>query len=162
MTQPLRTSMLRRPMLKLSKICLFSLLLFVAMPFAYAQDDEPLRPQEAYLYVVSDTGDAIEVDWAIEDGYYLYRNDLSFETTTDGVVLSDARLPAGEAHEDEYFGKQQVFRENFYVSAPYRVDGERPESIELIIKSRGCWDGGLCYPPQTWTETVALKQACRR
>jgi len=146
-------------MLKLSEICLFSLLLLVAMPFAYAQDDEPLRPQEAYLYVVSDTGDAIEVDWAIEDGYYLYRNDLSFETTTDGVVLSDARLPAGEAHEDEYFGKQQVFRENFYVSVPYRVDGERPESIELVIKSRGCWDGGLCYPPQTWTETVALKQA---
>ena len=150
--------MLRRPMPKLSQISLFSLLLVVAMPNAYAQDDEPLRPQEAYRYVVSDTGDAIEVDWAIEDGYYLYRNDLSFETTTDGVVLSNARLPAGEAHEDEYFGKQQVFRENFYVSVPYQVDGERPESIELVIKSRGCWDGGLCYPPQTWTETVALKQ----
>ena len=91
MTQPLRRSMLRRPMLKLSKICLFSLLLLVAMPFAYAQDDEPLRPQDAYLYVVSDTGDAIEVDWAIEDGYYLYRNKLGFETNTANVVLSDAR-----------------------------------------------------------------------
>jgi thiol:disulfide interchange protein DsbD len=145
-------------MLKFSKISLFSLLLLIAMPFASAQDDEPLRPQEAYLYVVSDTGDAIEVDWAIEDGYYLYRNELAFESATAGVVLSDARLPAGEAHEDEYFGKQQVFREHFYVSVPYRVDGERPESIELVIKSRGCWDGGLCYPPQTWTETVALKQ----
>jgi len=158
MTQPVRSSMLRRQMHKLFKISLFSVLLLLAMPYAHAQDDEPLRPQEAYLYVVSDTGDAIEIDWAIEDGYYLYRNDLSFETTTDGVALSDARLPAGEAHEDEYFGKQQVFRENFYVSVPYRVDGERPESIELVIKSRGCWDGGLCYPPQSWTETVALKQ----
>lgn len=158
MTQPVGSSMLRRPMLKLSKIGLFSLLLLVAMPYTYAQDDEPLRPEDAYRYVVSDTGDAIEVDWAIEDDYYLYRNDLSFESATDGVVLSDARLPAGEAHEDEYFGKQQVFRENFYVSVPYRLDGERPETMELVIKSRGCWDGGLCYPPQTWTETVALKQ----
>lgn len=158
MTQPVRSSMLRRQMHKLFKISLFSVLLLLAMPYAHAQDDEPLRPQEAYLYVVSDTGDALEIDWAIEDGYYLYRNDLLFETTTDGVVLSDARLPAGEAHEDEYFGKQQVFRENFYVSVPYRVDGERPESVELVIKSRGCWDGGLCYPPQSWTETVALKQ----
>ncbi len=159
MTQSRGSSMLRRPMLKLSRICLFSLLLLVAMPGAYALDDEPLRPEDAYRYVVSDTGDALEVDWAIEAGYYLYRKELSFETISDGVVLSNARLPAGEAHEDEYFGKQQVFRENFYVSVPYRVDGERPESIELVIKSRGCWDGGLCYPPQSWTETVALRQA---
>ncbi len=150
--------MLRRPMLKFSKISHILLLLLVSMSYAHAQDDDPLRPEDAYLYVVSDTGDAIEVDWAIEDDYYLYRNDLSFESATAGVVLSDARLPAGEPHEDEYFGKQQVFREHFYVTVPYRVDGERPESMDLVIKSRGCWDGGLCYPPQTWTETVALKQ----
>jgi len=158
MTGPSHSSMLRRPMLKFPEICLFSLLLLVAMPVAYAQDDAPLRPENAYLYAVSDTGDAIEIDWAIEDDYYLYRKDLSFETTTKGIVLGEARLPAGEEHEDEYFGKQQVFRENFYVSVPYQVVGERPESIELVIKSRGCWDGGLCYPPQTWTETVALKK----
>jgi thiol:disulfide interchange protein DsbD len=145
-------------MLKFSKILQFLLLLLVAAPVVQAQDEQPLRPEDAYRYVVSDTGDALEVDWAIEDEYYLYRKELSFETTSKNVTLSDARLPAGEPHEDEYFGKQQVFRENFYVSIPYRVDGDRPETIELVIKSRGCWDGGLCYPPQTWTETVTLKQ----
>ena len=75
MTQPKRRSMLRRPMPKLFKISRFLLLFLLAMPYAYAQDDEPLRPEDAYLYVVSDTGDAIEIDWAIEDDYYLYRND---------------------------------------------------------------------------------------
>jgi thiol:disulfide interchange protein DsbD len=146
-------------MLKFSQMPRFLLLLLLAMPCAYAQDDLPLRPEEAYRYVVWDTGDALEVDWAIEDEYYLYRKELKFETTTDGIVLGNARLPAGEPHEDEYFGKQQVFRENFYVRIPYRVDGERPATVDLVIKSRGCWDGGLCYPPQTWTETVALKQS---
>ncbi len=141
------------------KILQLLLLSLIAAPFAHALDEEPLRPEDAYRYVVSDTGDAIEVDWAIEEGYYLYRNNLSFEITTEGVVMGDARLPAGEAHEDEYFGKQQVFREHFYVSVPYRVDGERPATLDLVIKSRGCWDGGLCYPPQTWTETIALKKA---
>lgn len=141
---------------KASALLLFSLL---CLPPSQAQDEEPLRPEEAYRYVVSDTGDAIEVDWAIKDGYYLYRNDLAFETTTTGVVIGAARLPAGEPHEDEYFGKQQIFRGHFYVNVPYRIDGARPESIELVIKSRGCWDGGLCYPPQAWTETVALKKA---
>jgi hypothetical protein len=38
----------------------------------HAQDEEPLRPEDAYRYVLTDTGTAIEVDWAIEDGYYLY------------------------------------------------------------------------------------------
>jgi len=134
------------------------LLACLLMPLAQAQQDEPLRPEDAYRYAVSDTGDAIEIDWAIEEGYYLYRKELAFEIRTAGVVMGDPRLPAGEAHEDEYFGKQQVFREHFYVTVPYRVDGERPDSVELVIKSRGCWDGGLCYPPQTWTEAVALKK----
>ncbi len=150
--------MLRRPMLKIVTLTRFLLLLLLAAPAAYAQDEEPLRPEDAYRYVVFDTGDALEVDWAIEDEYYLYRKELAFETTTEGVELGKARLPAGEAHEDEWFGKQQVFRENFYVRIPYRVDGERPATVDLVIKSRGCWDGGLCYPPQEWTETVALKQ----
>lgn len=150
--------MLRRPMLKIATLTRFLLLLLLAAPAAYAQDEEPLRPEDAYRYVVFDTGDALEVDWAIEDEYYLYRKELAFETTTEGVELGKARLPAGEAHEDEWFGKQQVFRENFYVRIPYRVDGERPATVDLVIKSRGCWDGGLCYPPQEWTETVALKQ----
>ena len=56
------------------------LLLAGRCPARQAQDEHPLRPEDAYRYVVSDTGDALEVDWAIEDGYYLYRNDLSFES----------------------------------------------------------------------------------
>jgi thiol:disulfide interchange protein DsbD len=150
-------SILRRPMSKSFRIALLLAVLIPAQ-FTAAQTEEPLRPQEAYKYVVTDTGDAFEIDWAIEDGYYLYRSDLKFESTTDDVVIGDARLPAGETHEDEYFGKQQVFREHFYVNVPYRIDGDRPETVDLVIKSRGCWDGGLCYPPQSWTETVTLKK----
>jgi thiol:disulfide interchange protein DsbD len=125
---------------------------------AFAQNEDPLRPQDAYRYVVSDTGSAIEVDWAIEEGYYLYRNKLSFESNSESIKLGAARLPEGLPHEDEFFGKQQVYRDNFYVSIPYTVDGERPETMELVIKNQGCWDGGLCYPPQTWAEDVELRQ----
>jgi thiol:disulfide interchange protein DsbD len=136
-----------------------SLLLLLAITgIVFAQDDQPQRPEDVYRYAVFDTGDAIEIDWAIEDGYYLYRNKLGFESATDGVEFGDARLPEGLAHEDEFFGKQQIYRGNFYVSIPYRVDGDRPDSVDLVIKSQGCWDGGLCYPPQIWTEKVELKQ----
>ncbi|MDH3350905.1 MAG: protein-disulfide reductase DsbD [Gammaproteobacteria bacterium] len=124
---------------------------------AVAQDEEPLRPEDAYRYVVIDTGDAIEVDWAIEDGYYLYRNKLGFESNTPGVDLGEPQLPEGLPHEDEFFGKQQVYRDHFFVSVPYQVEGARPDTLEFVLKSQGCWDGGLCYPPQKWTETVELR-----
>ena len=124
---------------------------------AYAQDEQPKKPEDAYRYAVFDTGDALEVDWAIDDGYYLYRDKLSFESATSGVILGKARLPEGLPHEDEFFGKQQIYRENFYVRIPYQVEGERPETVDLVIKSQGCWDGGLCYPPQVWSDKVELR-----
>jgi thiol:disulfide interchange protein DsbD len=133
-------------------------LLSLMSTLALAQDEEPRKPEDVYRYVVSDTGDALEVDWAIDDGYYLYRNKLSFESATGGVEFTRVRLPEGLPHEDEFFGKQQVYRGNFYVSIPYQVEGERPETMDLVIKSQGCWDGGLCYPPQIWTEKVELRQ----
>jgi thiol:disulfide interchange protein DsbD len=126
-----------------------------------AQDEDPIRPQEAYRYVVSDTGDAIEVEWAIEDGYYLYRNKLGFEIRATDVTTGEPRLPAGLPHEDEYFGKQEIYRGNFNVSIPYQFTDNRPATLELVIKSQGCWDGGLCYPPQTWTALVDLKPASK-
>jgi thiol:disulfide interchange protein DsbD len=136
-----------------------ALLLLGLNQAVFAQGDEPQPARDVYRYVVADTGDALEVDWAIEDGYYLYRNKLSFESNSESIKLGGARLPEGLPHEDEFFGKQQVYRDNFYVSIPYTVEGERPETMEFVIKSQGCWDGGLCYPPQTWTETVELRQS---
>jgi thiol:disulfide interchange protein DsbD len=121
-------------------------------------DEEPLRVTEAFQYVVSDTGDALEVDWAIADGYYLYRKRLGFFVEDDALVLGDPKLPEGLPHEDEFFGKQQVYRDRFFVSIPYTVKGNRPQTVALVIKSQGCADLGLCYPPQTWTEEVKLRK----
>ena len=148
---------MHKSLIHIRSLLLLSLLAMASN--AVAQDDKPQRPEDVYRYVATDTGDAIEIDWAIEDGYYLYRNKLGFESATDGVLFGEARLPDGLAHEDEYFGKQQIYRDNFYVSIPYSVEGERPTTMQLVIKSQGCWDGGLCYPPQVWTEEVELRQS---
>ncbi len=129
---------------------------FASVVSAYAAQDEPLPPREAYRYAVTDTGDALEVDWTIEDGYYLYRNKLGFQSNSDAVILGEAELPEGLAHEDEFFGAQQIYRQRFHIRVPYTIAGERPASMEFVIKSQGCADIGLCYPPQAWTEHVEL------
>ncbi len=130
----------------------------VTVTAASAAAEEPLRPEQAYRYVVTDTGTALEVDWAIEDGYYLYRNKLGFESASQGVELADVQIPEGQPYEDEYFGKQQIYRNRFYVSLPYVAGEDRPATMDLVIKSQGCWDGGLCFPPQIWTEQVELRE----
>ncbi len=141
-------------MIRNAFVCLL-LAASVAVP-AWAQ--QPIPAQEAYQYVVSDTGDALEIDWLIDDCCYLYREKLSFESGDGALVLADAILPEGEMHEDEFFGKQQVYRERFFARIPYRVNGDRPATTDLVIKSQGCNDDiGICYPPQVWTDTVKLK-----
>lgn len=127
----------------------------LALP-GHAQDF--IEPEKAFQYAAVDAGGVIEIDWAIEDGYYLYKKKLSFLSNSPGLVLGNYSLPAGLAHEDEYFGAQEVFRDHFYVSIPYTVVGNRPESFELVVKSQGCADLGLCYLPQTWTSEVALTE----
>ena len=123
-----------------------------------AAEDELLPVTEAFKYVVTDTGSAFEIDWSIYEHAYLYKSRLSFESGTASVVLGTPELPRGIDHEDEFFGRQEIYRDFFFVSIPYTVTGDRPATAELIIKSQGCDDNiGICYPPQTWTETVTLK-----
>lgn len=138
-----------------------ALLLLSALPAAsaVAQDDEPLRPQEAFRYAVTDTGSAIEIDWAIEDGYYLYKKRLGVASTSEALRLGEMELPDGLPHEDEFFGEQEVYRDRFFMSVPYRVAGTPPDSVEIEIRSQGCADFGLCYPPQTWTAVLDLASA---
>ena len=136
---------------------LFLLLPAVAV-FALGEEDI-LRPEAAYRYAVTDTGDALEIDWAIEDGYYLYRQKMSYASNTPAIVLAAAEMPEGEMHEDEFFGAQQIYRGRFFVRLPYSIEGERPASMELVLKSQGCADLGICYPPQTWIEPVRLMAA---
>ena len=135
------------------------LLLWPAASVFAMGDEDILRPEAAYRYAVTDTGDALEIDWAIEDGYYLYRQKMSYASNTPAIVFGEAEMPQGESHEDEFFGVQEIYRGRFFVRVPYTVQGERPGSMELVLKSQGCADLGICYPPQTWTEPVRLSGA---
>ncbi len=126
---------------------------------AFAATEYPAPPKEVFRYAISDSGDAFEIDWAVEDGAYMYHGEFHFAVNDAGIVLNTPELPKGEVHTDEFFGEQVVYRGNFFVRIPYTIKGARPDSVELTIDSRGCLDSGYCYMPQTWVETVKLKPA---
>jgi thiol:disulfide interchange protein DsbD len=123
-----------------------------------AADDQPPRPEEVFRYVVFDAGDAIEIDWAVDDGFYMYQSAFGFGSADPSIVLGEAELPEGKVYNDEFLGEQVIYRGNFFVRIPYTVSGDKPGSVLLTINSRGCTDDGFCYMPQTWVETVELSQ----
>ncbi len=132
--------------------------LVAAVP-AFAADDQPPRPEEVFRYAVFDAGDALEIDWAVEDGFYMYQSAFGFESADPAIVLGEPELPEGKVYSDEFLGEQVIYRGNFFVRIPYTVSGEKPASMMLTINSRGCTDDGFCYMPQTWIETVELEKA---
>jgi len=126
---------------------------------SFAANDQPPPPQDVFRYVVFDAGDALEIDWAVEDGFYMYQSAFDFESGDAAIVLGEPELPEGKVYTDEFLGEQIIHRGNFFVRIPYTIEGDKPKSIPLVIDSRGCTDGGFCYMPQTWIETVSLKPA---
>jgi thiol:disulfide interchange protein DsbD len=133
---------------------LAALALLAAAAFGSASaEPQFLPPQQAYEYQATYAQGELVVRFDIEPGYYLYRDRLGFESTTPGVTLSTPNLPVGEDHEDEYFGRQVIYRGEPVVSAKVSFDGS-PRPFDVTLKLQGCADAGLCYPPQRWTTRV--------
>lgn len=122
-----------------------------------AEGQEFLPPTEAFqLQAVSVERDTIYVEWQIADGYYLYRQQFGFDVVENaGVTIGTPLFPKGTPHEDEFFGKQEVYYHNVTIELP--VDAGGNESFSLNVRYQGCADDGLCYPPTTATLDVVMQ-----
>jgi len=101
---------------------------FLPVEKAFVFTSERLESGETQLY------------WQIADGYYLYQKRLKF----DGLPAEHhPALPQGEAHSDEFFGEQQVYRQGLELKIPAGAAGQ------VKVGFQGCADAGLCYPPHT-------------
>ncbi len=138
---------------------IFSIVFLFLTATSWADGEPVAPPQDVFRYVVYDAGDALEIDWAVEDGAYMYRDEFGFSVDDTNIVLGTPEMPEGKVHTDEFFGEQVVYRGNFFIRIPYAATGTKPASVELTIDSRGCLDSGYCYMPQSWTEVVKLNQA---
>ncbi|HEX8592568.1 MAG TPA: protein-disulfide reductase DsbD [Pseudomonas sp.] len=107
----------------------------------FGKKTEFLPADQAFI-LTSDRLDSGEtrLHWRIADGYYLYKQRISF-----GGLAPEQQpaLPEGEAHSDEFFGEQQVYRYSLEVLLPASVGGQ------VKLGWQGCADAGLCYPPQS-------------
>ncbi|MEL7449951.1 MAG: protein-disulfide reductase DsbD [Pseudomonadota bacterium] len=125
-----------------------------------------LPPQEVFKYTAElreqAGGAELVVQWDIKEGYYMYAKRLGVVSDTPDVTFGDLQHPAGTMKEDEFFGEMETFRnQELEVRIPVALGALPPAEINLRLKSQGCADYGLCYPPQTWEHTVAIPASIR-
>ena len=114
-----------------------------------------LKPQDAFPVEVAYQNNVIQISHQIKDGYYLYKDKISYSSLDSRILLGTTTLPEGIKYEDEFFGKTEIFRKNFTVYIPISIStGETINAFDIQINSQGCADIGLCYPPQKWLRTA--------
>ena len=120
------------------------------LAFCAWADEEFLDPEDAFRFSARLVGsDALEVRYVIADGYYMYRDRYQFRVEPDSIRLGPPRFPDGEWHEDEFFGRSEIYRHEVTIQIPILEGAERSRTIRLVAVSQGCAEAGICYLPTT-------------
>lgn len=111
-----------------------------------AADPKLLPPEQAFRFSARALDDrTIEARFAVEDGYYLYRDKLRFAVEPAGATGPAPVLPPGKVKEDAFFGRVETYRGDVVVRLPV-ANVAAGQAIVVAADSQGCADLGVCYP----------------
>ena len=99
---------------------------------------------QAFVFDFQQNQHDLNLNWQVKEGYYLYRKQISI--TPAQAQVGPLQLPAGVAHEDEFYGKSEIYRGQ--LSVPVAVV-QADKGATLTVTYQGCADAGLCYPSET-------------
>ena len=119
-------------------------------------EKRPLKVNEAFkLSAVSIDENTIAVRWIVKDNYYLYKDKISF--SVKGATIQNALFPLAKLKVDEFFGEVSIY--NSSVEVILSLTDIISNTVELTVDHQGCWEGGVCYPPQSDTIQVGFEGA---
>jgi len=134
--------------------------LAIIAPSASAQlfgaRDELLEPEKAFRISTRALDERnVEIAFKIAPGYYMYRSRFRF-ASENGKPLADVEIPRGQVKEDQFFGKQETFRDLIRIRIPVSAEDAAKGVVALKVTSQGCSDKGVCYVPLEQTVRVSL------
>ncbi|MVP24809.1 protein-disulfide reductase DsbD, partial [Salmonella enterica subsp. enterica serovar Bovismorbificans] len=106
---------------------------------------------QAFAFDFQQQKNTLTLNWQIKPGYYLYRQQI--RVTPASASVTPLALPTGEPHEDEFFGKSEIYRDA--LSVPITVEQASPGAT-LSVTYQGCAEAGFCYPPETRTVPLSV------
>lgn len=107
----------------------------------------PLPAEKAFAFSAKQINDKLALVWNISDDYYMYQDKLSLSLNGEDIIATQ-QLPKAKLKQDPLFGSTMVYEQqlSLMVVLPATAQGS-----QLVVGYQGCWEGGVCYPPQTQT-----------
>lgn len=99
---------------------------------------------QAFVFDFQQHQHDLTLNWQVKEGYYLYRQQI--RVTPNQTHIGTLALPDGEMHEDEFYGKTEIYRQQ--LTLPLEVT-QATKGATLTVTYQGCADAGFCYPPET-------------
>lgn len=99
---------------------------------------------QAFAFDFSQQANKLTLSWQVKPGYYLYRQQIKI--AAQGAQLASWSLPAGKPHEDEFYGKTEIYPESLTLPLTLQQAGQ---GATVSVTWQGCAAAGFCYPPET-------------
>ncbi|WP_347291634.1 protein-disulfide reductase DsbD [Kluyvera georgiana] len=143
---------------------IFTLILLLCSTSAFAAGlfDGPGRSNfipadQAFAFDFQQNQHDVNLSWQVKEGYYLYRQQIKINPAN--ASIAPLQLPKGEPHNDEFYGKSEIYRQRLVVPVTLT---QASHGATLTVTYQGCADAGFCYPPETRTVPLnAVTQAAQ-
>ncbi|WP_443112791.1 protein-disulfide reductase DsbD [Erwinia sp. SLM-02] len=112
--------------------------------FGQGSNGQFVPVNQAFAFDFSQQENQLTLSWQIKPGYYLYRQQIHINV--QNATLAPWALPAGKPHEDEFYGKTEIYPEN--LTLPFTIQ-QAGSGAQLTVTYQGCAAVGFCYPPET-------------
>ncbi|MCH2190654.1 MAG: protein-disulfide reductase DsbD [Gammaproteobacteria bacterium] len=136
------------------------LLSFAAQAQFWKKQTQSLLPDDqAFIESAIIEKQTLLVRWQIAENYYMYRDQFSVVSLTEGVTLGQPSYPEGIIEEDPEFGEVVVYFYEVEYRLPILKAPADLESLSLQLKAQGCNKPvGVCYAPMVREVTLDYSQ----
>lgn len=145
---------------RISRLITLLLALFISLQahaslFSNTASSRFVPVDQAFGFDFDQQGAQLNLHWKVKSGYYLYRQQIHL--TPANATLAPLTLPAGQPHEDEFYGKSEIYPQDLTVPVTLQ---QAASGATLSVTYQGCAAAGFCYPPET--RTVPLSPVTAR
>ena len=134
---------------RISRLITLLLALFISLQthaalFSDKANSRFVPVDQAFGFDFDQQGAQLNLHWKVKPGYYLYRQQI--HVTPTSATLAPLVLPAGQPHEDEFYGKSEIYPQD--LTLPVTLQ-QAASGATLSVTYQGCAAAGFCYPPET-------------
>ncbi|WP_409075157.1 protein-disulfide reductase DsbD [Pantoea sp. C3] len=109
---------------------------------------------QAFTFDFNQQGSQLQLSWKVKSGYYLYRQQI--HVTPQNAQIAPLNLPAGQPHEDEFYGKSEIYPQDLTIPVTLQ---QAAKGATISVTYQGCAAAGFCYPPETRTVPLSAVAA---